>query len=345
MKSERRHELQTNELADWVGKRLEAYGPHLKTAGAVVLAIAALGLAYVVVSQRQTAAAGQSWEAYFRALLLREPEEMGATLEKVAVSEGATLPGLWARQTEADVDLENGSRKLFRDRDEALSDLARAEKNYLEVEKTATAYPELLERCRYGLAQAYECQGKLDKAREKYEEVVKADPNGAIGKMAAKRAKLVGNERVAEFYDWFQRQTPPPPGKPPGMGLPPLDMDTLPDRPDLSLGSDKLFGGDTKKPTEEKPAEEGDKPTDKPAEEPGEKPAEKPADKPAEEKPAAEKPTEDKPADKTAANADEKPADEKPAEKPAAKADEKPGDEKPAEKPAEKPSETKPDQP
>jgi len=314
MKSERRHELQTNELADWLGNHIEAYRPYLKTTGAVVLALAAVGLAYVIVSQRQEAASGQSWEAYFRAIWQRDPKEIGARLEQVARQEANSLPGLWALQSAADVDLENGAQKLFRDRAEALRELERAEENYLEVEKQAQAYPQLLERCRYGLAQALECQGKLEKAREKYEQVVKADATGALGKMAARRLKSIGGDQVAEFYDWFARQTPPPPGQPRGTGLPPLDLENLPDRPDLSLGGDKLFGGETKKPaSEEKPeGDEDGKPEDKPQDKPADKPTDKPEDKPG--APSDEKPS-DKPSDKPADAPQDKP-EVKPSEKP-----------------------------
>lgn len=334
MKSERRHELQTNELADWVGNYVEVCRPYLKTATAVVLAVAAIGLAYAIVSQRQEAAAGLSWEAYFKAVWQRDQKEAGTELQRLAEREKGTLPGLWALETEADLDLESGVQKLFRDRDEAMRDLDRAIEHYRAVEKQAAPYPELLARCRYGLAQALEAQGELSEARSKYEEVAKANANSALGKMAERRLKGIKGDHMADFYTWFAKQTPPPPGKPGGTGLPPLNLDDLPDRPDLSFGSGK-DGEDSKKPATDVPAEEGDaeKPTDKPGDKPADKSEDKPADKP------TDKP-EDKPADK--------PSD-KPSDKPADDAGEKPAD-KPAEKPAEKPAaegkqpESKPDE-
>ena len=65
MKTERRHELQTNELADWIGVHAERVKPYLKTIiGISVLAIAALFAMAMMRGQRQ----GQleaAWTEYF----------------------------------------------------------------------------------------------------------------------------------------------------------------------------------------------------------------------------------------------------------------------------------------
>lgn len=315
MKSERRHELQTNDFADWLGHQLEQHRSHLKTAGIALAALLVVGIVYTVVSQRQASANGASWAAYFQAFWMRDADDVATALDKVAKSRESELAGLWARLTEADIDLENGVRQLYRDRDEALRALERAEENFAAVEKKAVAYPAVLLKARYGLAQALESQGKVEKAREMYDSVAKSDPTGSIGKAADRRRKLLMGDQVAEFYDWFQRQTPQPLGKPGGAGLRPLGLDDQPDRPDLSFGpglgggSKPSAGPPVNEPAEDKPAEDKPESGEKP--ETGEKPEAKPAadEKPAEDKPAADKPAADKPAD-------EKPADEKPAEKP-----------------------------
>ncbi len=65
MKTERRHELQTNTLADWLGRQIEALRPHFTTiiTGIVVLVVALVG--YGIWSSRSQQAAAEAWTNYF----------------------------------------------------------------------------------------------------------------------------------------------------------------------------------------------------------------------------------------------------------------------------------------
>ncbi|HND52564.1 MAG TPA: hypothetical protein PLV92_09215 [Pirellulaceae bacterium] len=335
MKSERRHELQTNYLADWVGHQVDSIRPYTRAIAGTIGAIIVIFLVYSFVSHQQFVKAGMAWQSYLLALRERDQDDQAAALQKVARDEGGTPAGVWALQTEADLDLDRGSRLLFTDRDEAVKTLERAEKNFEQVETLAQRDRLLLERARFGLAQTQECLGKLEKAKQKYESVAKANPEGAFGKLAATRLAALGDKRMSEFYAWFEQQKPAPRRALPGRGRSPFGgLDDLPDAPNLKLPG--LTGGGAA----EDGGESKDKPEGKPAETPeggDEKPADKSTEKPAEDKTDAkpgDKPEEAKPADKPGEKADEKPAaGDKPAgEKPA---------EKPSEKPAEKPAESK----
>jgi hypothetical protein len=321
MKSDRRHELQTNELADWVGHQIEQLIPYTRAIVGGIVGIIVIAIAYTVVSYQQSAASGRAWQSYLGALMERDVDTQVADLEDVATREQGNPAGLWALQTQADLDLDRASRMLFSSRDEALKLLDRSQKNYEKVETESQRNPTLLERARFGLGQVYECQGSLEKAKAKYEQVVKSKTTPAYSKLAARRLEAVSDPKVVDFYAWFEKQKPAPPPPRGGM-LPGGNLGDLPDRPDIKFPD---FGGGADAPAAKEDAE---KPaTDaKPAEE---KPAdEKPAsEKPAEEKPAEAKPVEEKPAAEKPADA--KPTAEKPAEKPASA---------PAEKPAEKPA-------
>ncbi|MFO0904420.1 MAG: hypothetical protein U0939_15555 [Pirellulales bacterium] len=326
MKSERRHELQTNELADWVGHQIDKIAPYSKAILGGIVAVVVAAIAFAIISYQQQTAAGLAWQSYLGALMERDVDSQVANLEEVASREGNTPAGIWAQQTQADLDLDRASRMLFTNRDEALKVLDRAQKSYENVEQAAAKNPALLERARFGLGQVFECQGSLEKAKAKYEQVSKAGTSDAFTKQAKKRLEAIQDPKVADFYAWFEKQKPAPPpprggrnlpgglgglGAPGAGGLGSGGLGDLPDRPDIKFPD---FGAGDAKPAEEKPTEE--KPTEeKPADD---KPAEAPAEKPAAEKPAAEKPAAEKPAE-------EKPA-EAPAEKPAA---EKPAEEKP----------------
>ncbi len=360
MKSERRHELETNKLADWIGTKFELIVPYTRVIVGGLAGLFVLLIGYQIYSSQQQTAAGLAWRSYLEAITARTQassaggrdsiiNEQIDDLERVAEQEAGTPAGQWALITQADLQLMRGSQALFTDRNEAKGLLEKAAANFAKVEELASRNAELLERARLGLAQVLECQGKIDEAKAKYELVAKAKTTSAYANLATDRLELLKDAKLVDFYAWFDKQSPAPPiqRRPPGQAPNPLD--SLPDRPNLSFpsfGEPSLPAGKTEEPStpaDAKPAE--DKPADaKPADA---KPADaKPADaKPADAKPADAKPADAKPAD--AKPADAKPADAKPAEdKPveAKPADAKPADAKPTDaKPAEdKPADAKP---
>ena len=109
MKTERRHELQTNVLADWLGHHVEQLRPHSKTITIAVAAviITALVGAYMVSFQATQASAG--WSDYYAAVF----EQSSERLETVAQIHSGTLPAVWARLSEADLELAQGMQMLL----------------------------------------------------------------------------------------------------------------------------------------------------------------------------------------------------------------------------------------
>jgi hypothetical protein len=305
MKAEKRHELEKNELADWLGEQIEAAKPYAPTIAIVLVGgtLAAL-LAIYLMGSGGTASA-RAWSSYFTAFNEREPE---IPLEAFVKELPDTPASLWAEHAVGDINLARGSMELFSNREEAKKLLDKAETSLTKVNAEAKN-PMLQARAKLSLAKLYEAKCLPEKAKQFYEEVVALEKDSAIGKLAQQGVERMSDSRDVALLAWFAEQKPRRPA--PGMGrggLPGLPSD-LPERPDLSLpglgtspadpgagaGSGlNLDGLGADKPAE--PNLEFPKPGDtKPAESPPA--ATPPADVPKTdgEKPAESKPAETKP--------------------------------------------------
>jgi tetratricopeptide (TPR) repeat protein len=336
MKSAKRHELEKNELADWLGEQIEAVKPHLLTlvaAAIFVVALILLGVYYFTGRDSGTAA---KWAQYFGAFSEPTPEP---ALQEVIKSDPTAVPSLWAEQTLGDLNLERASMELFRDRDEAKKLLAAAEEAYKKVNSSAQD-PQLLSRARIGLGKVYEAQGNAEQARKFYEMAAEIQKGSALGTIAERGVERMSNPRDAGLVAWFAKQKPKKPAPMPGMPGSSPALPDLPDRPDLSLPSSLDLNGAAPPPGGDNAAFPPPADTKKPDESPKTDAAKTEPPKtettpPADEKPSASKSAESKPDDaKAPAPANEDKADAK-AEKADKKADAKPAEDKPSDKPPE----------
>lgn len=234
MKTERRHELQTNKLADWLGNHLEQLRPH----GKKILAFAILGAAVIVtgvmIAKDRQAATAMAWNDFYIAQAGRDRE----ALANVAKSHSGTVVALWAKQSQGDVDLTDGISALYIDRDDAFRSLDDAKQAYTEVVNKGSAYPELMRHSLFGLAQANEATSNLEKAKDFYQKVAQQFPDSPVAVEARERLNAIQNPQVEKFYNWFARQKPKPRSSMPSLpNLPgmPDNLTTLPDSADLNL--------------------------------------------------------------------------------------------------------------
>ncbi|MEZ6112586.1 MAG: hypothetical protein R3C99_16470 [Pirellulaceae bacterium] len=233
MKTQRRHELQTNTLADWLGHKIENVQPYSKAIVTVVLLACALGIAYMFISGRGIAEAGAAWKDFFGAVADRDVESLTEVHERHAGKEA----GFWALQKVADEELGRGTRLLFRDREQANEALKVARKNYEAVKANAKRGSLLEQRSIFGLAQTLESMGELDDAKKQYKALASAAPESSLGKEAQQRLDSLENESTERFYAWFEKQEPKPPVAATGSNMPldlPRDLTELSDRPDIS---------------------------------------------------------------------------------------------------------------
>lgn len=232
MKTERRHELTTNELADSLGgfldTTLKPYAPYI---GATILAAAVLGGGYYLVTTWQADARQQEWNDLYFALDAQAPpgataavgDPRIAALEKVVKDHPQADAGQMARLALADAKLAEGVEALFSDRAKALGLLREALDMYGAVRNEAR-HPLLLERATLGVARAHESLGDLDAAKREYAEAVKKWPTGPFSGMASRRLADLERSSTVAFYQWFAAQQP----RPAPTGLPGMPGDRLP---------------------------------------------------------------------------------------------------------------------
>lgn len=232
MKRERRHELQHNVLADWLGGVIEVVKPY----STAILALLLLGiLAFGVFAWQAKVSATHSaraWDDFHVAFTSGEPSDLDDVAEKYPGTDVAH----WAAVVAADVYLNEGCQQLFSSKASASQELRKAVENYKQVLKESRVSA-LRERATFGLARAYEAlagtrqsEGELDKAAQQYQEVVKSWPNGAYAPVATQRLKDLQQQEIKAFYDKFATWEPKPAYSPPMPtpdGRDPLDLGGL----------------------------------------------------------------------------------------------------------------------
>ncbi len=212
--NDRRHELQQNDLAIYIGRINQAIEPYSKLIAVVVAALVLGALGWVFYSSQQT---GQRSDA---TLNLIEAMNGGdaEVLEGVSVQYADTLPGQWAKLYQANQYLADGVDALFADRDNAIALLGDAKVAYEESLDGATD-PLLISRAHFGLARTHESLGELDEAISEYKKVAAAAESDAMVEKANDRIVALGKPATKDFLAWFADQdfSPADPSLPPSL--------------------------------------------------------------------------------------------------------------------------------
>ena len=205
MKSERRHELQHNALADWLFGTFESVKPYQNVILTATLIAAIAVAAYALLSQMSSSRTTQAFND-LNAGLAQEGNVV--KLNQVLVEHPTLTPAHVALVIIADHQLANGCDQLFRDKAVAQQELTKAVECYGEV-ITRTHLPLLLERAVFGLAEARESRGELDAAVRHYHEVLDRWPNGASprGAAAAGRPPTSGDQGLLRRIPAAQSKT------------------------------------------------------------------------------------------------------------------------------------------
>ena len=278
MKSDRRHELQTNELASLLTQGLERYRSQLPTIGlvAVVVLLAVVAIGFWTSTRGNSTA--NAWQEYYQAA---NASDLKALAEKYPDTEVY----LWARLDLADAYCFEGKHKLDTDRENGVARLREAVQIYAGVTNSPRARPEMVRRSALAEAKCLELLGERDKAIETYKKVADkyAVTHPAMAKEAASRASDLEQPDAADFYKWLSEYKPPTIKAvlPPDIEFPPAEG-----------GKDTPSGPDDKpkEPSDEAAGPKDEKPSD--AKESGDKPSEGESES---KKPDAEKSVEPKP--------------------------------------------------
>lgn len=242
MKTERRHNLETNELARvatvWVEK-IKPYA-NLLTGGLVVL----LGMAVAssiwgsISASRQKAA----WDAYATAVNSSDMEMSKVQQIATAEAHDGTVMQEWAYVTWANRQLFLASQAYLIDREVAQERLRRAQEIFETLTQTV-GDEQLRDRVHFGLAQVYELQNRLDDARHQYDLVL-----GDLEALARERADHLMDPEVQKTCEWLataelpRRTLPGAPGGRPEFEAELPDASSVP----INLGGrslEEIFGG------------------------------------------------------------------------------------------------------
>ena len=276
MKTERRHELQKNELADWLGHSYHTAKPFSKTVLAVIVAVVVVAGTAWFLMNRAASKRSAAWDRYFVAAQSGQPDE---GLRSVIEEHPNTPAAQWAKIHFADTSLQQGIDSLFTDRTQAKEKLEEALANYTEVADDSSDAA-LNQRSLYGVAVTNEALGNFDEARSGYETVIEKHPNGLYAVRSKERLDDLNQSSTKEFNEWFASFEPPKPAKGPGRPGEKPDFDFLPEAPTNPKGTSVLDGlptsGADKLPSAADKLPEGESATGAEKAGEGEQPAETP---------------------------------------------------------------------
>lgn len=253
MKSEHRHDLQTNELGKMVermGTFMEIHGNRLMI-GVFVVALAIAGAIFW--SRKNWARQSAAWHEFAIAVRVDNPEDYHDVWQKYK----GTPVGLWAGVHEGEGWLSLGVQNMFRNVETATGELEKSRDAFQAVVNDRSAPPEIRERALIGLAHALESlsSGNQSDVIKTYESLLKEFPNSIYKEDAQQRLTEL-KKHGEEFYTWFSKYPRPklPEKRPHDKGSSaPFDEEIENFAEDLS----KLSGGS--KP-EKKPASDDQSP-------------------------------------------------------------------------------------
>ena len=242
MKSEERHQLEKNDLAEWVLQTYESLRPNWPyILGGIVVFAAALWF----VNHRRSSQELQlraAWNDYFTAESGRNVEALRSLVDRYPDSPVAPL----AQKRVADFRFADGKKMLLTDRGEAMRLLDDAANIYQELLADVSISLMLRRQAELGLALTQETTGALTKARETYKKISQSFPGTDEATRAEERLKHIESPEAEKFYDQLAAFKPPQPTtdlpQPTG-GLPPMPPapTSSPDSPLINLpGPDEV---------------------------------------------------------------------------------------------------------
>ncbi len=228
MNSERRHDLQQNYLAQYVGNWIKLIEPHAKLIAVVFAVVVGVVVAFGLVQNSKTMARSDATLELLQNANGGDAEALATVGDRYA----STIAGTMARLFEADTNLSAGITSLYADKEEGESKIEDALKAYREV-TVSTQDRFLLSRAHLGIGHALESIGKAEDAIAAYRQAVAINESPALVAAAQQRIDLLQKPDTAEFLTWFAKQDfkPADPSLPPSLP----DGKSLPALPDLDL--------------------------------------------------------------------------------------------------------------
>jgi hypothetical protein len=256
MKSERRHELQHNTLADWLATTFETIKPYQNhiLAGVTLLIVVIGGI--TIWRHNAEGQNASAWKDYLRAIETGNTANLVKVVEQYPDTEAAQA----AKLASADIHFAKGCEQLFVSRGIAQQELDKAIDLYQDVLKKGDT-PPLHEVATLGLARSKEACGdkeSLAEAVKYYAEIVTNWPSGGCAVLAKERLTNLKRPETQKLYADFHNFDPKPSYSEQGTSdkqfpfpLPGSDTNTLPPEPPIGSIESTL---NQKSKTQDKPA-------------------------------------------------------------------------------------------
>ena len=238
MKSERRHELQHNDLAEWIVKAYERAAPYKNMILGVVILLAVLILGVSLWHSHSASQNAEAWNSLGVAVFqpnLADEREIG-NMQKTVQNYSGTTAAQWADVFIADTNLMIGTNKILTDKKVGLDYLTRAKEIYVKALDNLTL-PAAKEQAMFGKARAteslIESKSDLEDAVAAYQDLNKSFPDGIYKTLAAQRIEQLRKKDALKFYLALAQYTPKPKAESPRSKLEKLGplSDNPPDEP------------------------------------------------------------------------------------------------------------------
>lgn len=212
MKSEERHQLQQNDLADRLAAlsaKVKPYIPHV--AAAIVLVFVGMWIVGLISDSKQ-AKRGEAWKDFFGA---QNAEQLDVVVDRYPNSD--IVP--YARLKSAQFAFQDGKTKIFTDRDEAIKKLDKAVKAFEEVVAKSEPGGLLRSQALLGIAVSKETSGAVTDAVAAYKRLADECKGSTEAAYAERQIKNLDTPEARAFYSQAQNYKP----KTPSTDLPPTD--------------------------------------------------------------------------------------------------------------------------
>ncbi|MGQ0635034.1 MAG: tetratricopeptide repeat protein [Planctomycetaceae bacterium] len=201
MKSEHRHELQTNELgkfADQAWAWFEKHGNRVMVA-VCATALVSAGLIYWTRSTR--ARDERAWYDLANASSSRKAEDFAAVWE----SHPGTVVAQWARLQEGEARLAEGNQLLFRNLESARKELQQAKETLQATVDEKSAPAAIRERALFALGRCLESlsDGNEGEAVKAYQSLLREFPASIFKADVEQRLAALESPGGRAFYAWF----------------------------------------------------------------------------------------------------------------------------------------------
>ena len=217
MKSERRHELQHNDLAEWIVKANERILPYRSLLLGVGLLVVVLLVGVSFWRSHQLAQAADAWNAMgipvFQPQFAAEQTISG--MEKAAQTYPDTPAGQWATVFAADTALTCGMNRILTEKKVGIEYLNDALKRYNDaLDKHSLTIPGAEEQAMFGKARAMEAliqkPEDAEHAKAAYKELNEKFSKGMFKAVAEERIKQLEKRDTLTFYETLAQYAPKP---------------------------------------------------------------------------------------------------------------------------------------